>query len=287
MINGEFMKKYSLLIVIYILFSTNLFAQIWDLKIELMKTSFICGEHINVLVTLTNKSSITKKYCLLHSEYRLLKFNVRNSKGVALKYYGPIADYDFLPTGDLAPNDSIQELFRIDQDYLRKSIPFPFMDFMEPDIYTIQAKYLNDKVLSNIVTIVVSKPTGNEIQAFDDLKNIFRKQYDFSIDLKVVNSFKEFNRKYPSSIFAPMAMLYLAHSYSILKDRLNAINIIDTLLERYPQSESTYDAVRSLNLSSPQEIDIYDKFLQKHLDHKLKSYISALKKQSEIRLKSK
>lgn len=219
-------------------------------NIYLDKFDFIEGENIWINLSIKNLNDRIDSLPFLFHEQLIMDMNIQDKSGKKYNYHGPHGDYFGIQYCIFKPKEEKTYLFEIQSwyggAYTKTGWELTTSYFKENEYYVnLVFKDLVDTsktyFKTNTVTFKITKPSGIEEIAYNELKKIYQIPYS-DIEPKCknkVDAYLEFILKYPNSVYTEIAMLNSSAAISIFKYKYDDTFIQCGLnfLDKFPNSK--------------------------------------------------
>lgn len=221
----------------------------FSITISLDKQEYLEGEYIWVNVIVKNNSS--EKDSILHLSEQTLseQFKIIGENNKKIGYHGLHPDYVGFGYNKFEPFEEKKCDLNITWCYGTKIFEGSVIltaDYFPEDKYSIyiELKSIDNSILpikSNTITFKVTKPKGNDLNAYQDLIKVFQTPYNFESTNKLksqIDNEQEFVKKYPKNAYTERIMELLISNRQISKYKYDNSFISDgiTFLDNFPDS---------------------------------------------------
>lgn len=248
----------------------------FSITVSLEKNEYLQGENIYLNLKIKNLSSNKDSLPYAGELSMTERIKIKGKNHSRFYYHGVIVDYFNIPYTYFLPNE--EKTYEIELqwcygDTIAEKIT-DYAAYFSADNYELYIEYLNEvdtkmpQIKSNTVYFNVSKPTGIELEAFNELIKIYQIQPSNQQVPRLkekIDAYVNFIDKYPKCVYTERAF---SHSLSARKDgryKFDETLISQALLfmENFPNSRMVYPLL--FNISGIMKAKNNDEEIKKFL----------------------
>jgi hypothetical protein len=276
-------KYFTIILIFVFLIYNQTYSQRIEFTISLLKSSYIEGENIGLIMKLKNITNEDVNIEQPFIKLGAIDIKLKDSEGKLYPYRSWISETSSKFV--LGAGMSKLEYLTI-TNYFAPQTEWPEKAYLPEEKYTLQAAYFvkydrSEKYFSNELVFSVEKPEGEDLLAFEEYQ---KGKYEFWVKSNYEGSIKIFEnlyRNYPNTVYIPDALRRIFSIYQDrLKDTIHAKVYAEFLLN-YPDNTTILSGLGFFlqNLSETDKQKFLDSLKNKNKGTFLEKIINDVKKE--------
>lgn len=239
--------KYFLLVIMFPLMQIHA-QEAWKFSVELSKETYLLGELIDIGIGIKNNTASALK----PSYSRPVSVKILDGSNSFLPYTGPDGPDFFSPQSYyvLDPGEETYRMFSLNRLYGKMYPRFSGFYYLSPGSYELQAVFkMEDMEAETLkVNFSVTEPKGDELTVYNQFFNsLIEPHIEKNNAGNYVNFLDALQKKYPSSVYAPIILSEMESMYNvILLDSNKSKGLMEYIAENYTWSSETIGSIECL-----------------------------------------